>query len=197
MIFQLWRRKWGSTMALAYITYLKQVKQGLCCSRAEQKHLLTALEEEILDTFPDADHASLAQIEEQFGPPVLMAQELLQVLPDDAAANTAKKRMRKMCLMFSLGLLAVVLIAGGIIDGYVSERPEGLSAQAADSDFTFVSFDEGNGFDYRPDDAALAAGMKKGNAALAEAVNKAIDNISEDDRKTLMNEAITNQPAAQ
>ncbi len=90
-----------------------------------------------------------------------------------------------------------VALQSGIIDGYVSERPEGLSAQAADSDFTFVSFDEGNGFDYRPDDAALAAGMKKGNEALAEAVNKAIDNISEDDRKTLMNEAITNQPAAQ
>ena len=90
-----------------------------------------------------------------------------------------------------------VALQSGIIDGYVSERPEGLSAQAADSDFTFVSFDEGNGFDYRPDDAALAAGMKKGNTALAEAVNKAIDNISEDDRKTLMNEAIANQPAAQ
>ena len=97
-------------MALAYITYLKQVKRGLCCSRAEQKQLLTALEEEILDTFPDADHASLVQIEEQFGPPALMAQELLQALPDDAAANTAKKRMRKMCLTFSLGLLAIVLI---------------------------------------------------------------------------------------
>lgn len=102
-------------MALAYITYLKQVKRGLCCSKAEQKHLLTALKEEILDTFPDADHASLAQIEEQFGPPALMAQELLQALPDGAAANTAKKRMRKMCLMFSLGLLAVVLIASSII----------------------------------------------------------------------------------
>lgn len=101
-------------MAPAYVTYLKQVKRGLCCSRAEQKRLLTALKEEILDTFPDADHASLTQIEEEYGPPELMAQELQQVLPDNAAA-TAKKRLRKMGLIFSLGLLAVILIAGGII----------------------------------------------------------------------------------
>lgn len=104
-------------MAPAYIAYLKQVKRGLCCSRAEQKHLITALEQEILDTIPHADHASLTQIEEQFGPPALMAQELQQALPDNAAANTAKKQLRKICLIFSLGLLAVVLIAGSIIYG--------------------------------------------------------------------------------
>lgn len=90
-----------------------------------------------------------------------------------------------------------VALQSGIIDGYVSERPEGLSAQAASSDFTYISFAEGQGFEYRPDDAALAAGMKKGNTALAEAVNAAIDAISEDDRQTLMEEAIANQPVNQ
>ena len=104
-------------MAPAYVTYLKQVKWGLCCSRTEQKHLITALEQEILDAVPNADHASLTQIEEQFGPPEIMAQELQQALPDDAVANTAKKRLRKICLIFSLGLLAIVLIAGSIIYG--------------------------------------------------------------------------------
>ncbi len=115
MIFRLWIIKWGLAMAPAYVTYLKQVKQGLCCSRAEQKRLLTALEQEILDAFPDADNISLAQVEEQFGPPEMLAQELQQVLPGDVAANTAKKRLRKICLIFSLSLLVVVLIAGGII----------------------------------------------------------------------------------
>lgn len=114
MIVQPWRRKWGVAMPPAYVTYLKQVKQGLRCSRAERKRLLTALKEEILDTFPDADHAALAQIEEEYGPPEIMAQELQEVLPGGAAA-AEKKRRRKMRLMLLLGLLAAVLIAGGII----------------------------------------------------------------------------------
>lgn len=115
MILRPWRIKWGLIMAPAYVTYLKQVKQGLCCSQAEQKRLLTALEQEILDAFPDADNISLAQIEKQFGPPEMMAQELQQVLPGDAAANAAKKRLHRICLIFSLGLLIVVLIAGSLI----------------------------------------------------------------------------------
>lgn len=107
--------KWGLTMAPAYVTYLRQVKQGLCCSRTEQKRLIAALEQEILDTIPNADHAPLAEIEEQFGTYDVMAQELQQALPDNAAAQAAKKRLRRICLVFSLCLLAVVLIAGGII----------------------------------------------------------------------------------
>ncbi len=102
-------------MAPAYVTYLRRVKHGLCCSRTEQKHLITALEQEILDAFPDADSISPAQIEEQFGPPDAMAQELQQTLPDDTAAQTARRRLHRMCLFFSLCLFAVVLIAGGII----------------------------------------------------------------------------------
>lgn len=102
-------------MAPAYVTYLKQVKQGLCCSQAEQKRLLAALEQEILDAFPDASNISLEKIESQFGPPVMMAQELQQALPGDAAANAAKRRLRRICLIFSLGLLTVVLIAGSLI----------------------------------------------------------------------------------
>lgn len=102
-------------MAPAYVTYLKRVTQGLCCSRTEQKRLIAALEQEILDTIPNADRAPLTEIEEQFGPPDMMAQELQQTLPDDTAAQTAKKRLRRICLIFSLCLLAVVLIAGGII----------------------------------------------------------------------------------
>ena len=102
-------------MTPAYRTYLKQVKQALCCSRADQKRLLNGLEEEITETFPDADHVSMEQIVEQYGPPEDMAQELQQVLPSGSAADSAKKRLRKICLLFSLCLLAVILIAGGIV----------------------------------------------------------------------------------
>ena len=102
-------------MTSAYKTYLKQVKQVLCCSRADQKRLLNGLEQEITEAFPDADNVSMEQIVEQYGPPEDMAQELQQVLPDGSVADSAKKRLRKICLLFSICLLAVILIAGGII----------------------------------------------------------------------------------
>lgn len=87
-----------------------------------------------------------------------------------------------------------VALQSGAIDGYVSERPEGISASEALADFTYVIFDEGQGFEASDDDVAIAAGMKKGNTALADAVNAALSNISEDERLELMNQAIANQP---
>lgn len=102
-------------MTPAYRTYLKQVKQALCCSRADQKRLLNGLEQEITETFPDAVNVSMEQIVEQYGSPEDMAQELQQVLPSGSAADSAKKRLHKICLLFSLCLFAVILIAGGII----------------------------------------------------------------------------------
>lgn len=89
-----------------------------------------------------------------------------------------------------------VALESGIIDGYVSEKPEGLSASAANSNFAFVEFAEGQGFEYKPDDAALAVGLKKGSE-LAEPINAAIAKISVEDQQTLMDEAIANQPSAE
>ena len=102
-------------MTPAYRTYLKQVRQALCCSRADQKRLLNGLGQEITEAFPDADNVSMEQIVEQYGPPEDMAQELQQVLPSGSAADSAKKRLHKICLLFSLCLLAVILIAGGLV----------------------------------------------------------------------------------
>lgn len=102
-------------MTPAYKIYLKQVKQALCCTRADQKRLLNGLEQEITEAFPDALNVSMEQIVEQYGSPKDVAQELQQVLPDGSVADSAKKRLHKICLLFSLCLLAVILIAGGII----------------------------------------------------------------------------------
>lgn len=102
-------------MTPAYKAYLKQVKQAFCCSRADQKHLLNGLEQEITETFPDADNVSMEQILEQCGSPEDIAQELQQVLPSGSVADFTKKRLHKIYLFFSLCLIAVVLIASGII----------------------------------------------------------------------------------
>lgn len=54
-----------------------------------------------------------------------------------------------------------VALESGIIDGYVSERPEGISAAAANDAFVYVGFEVENGFEYEINDAAIAMGIAK------------------------------------
>lgn len=89
-----------------------------------------------------------------------------------------------------------VALQSGAIDGYVSERPEGISASAAMNGITFVGFEEGKGFEYEKDDVAVAPAMKKGSTKLLKAVNEALGKISEEERQELMTEMIEIQPAA-
>ncbi len=84
-------------------------------------------------------------------------------------------------------------LQSGIIDGYVSERPEGISASSANSNFTFVEFEEG--FQTSDDDTAIAVGLKKGSD-LTEKINEILSGISEEERQQIMDDAILNQPAA-
>ena len=89
-----------------------------------------------------------------------------------------------------------VALDSGIIDGYVSERPEGISAAAANPNFTYVGFEVENGFQYEINDAAIAMGIKKDSALTAE-VNKILAGISQEERDSLMADAIAQQPAAE
>ncbi|MCP1161126.1 transporter substrate-binding domain-containing protein [Bacillus infantis] len=87
-----------------------------------------------------------------------------------------------------------VALESGIIDGYVSERPEAVSASAANDNFAMVDFEEG--FETSEDDTAIAVGLEKGSE-LTEQINEILKGISEEERTTIMDEAIQNQPAAQ
>lgn len=87
-----------------------------------------------------------------------------------------------------------VALESGVIDGYVSERPEGVSAQSANSNFKLIEFKEG--FTTSDDDTAIAVGLAKGSE-LTEKINEILAGISEDDRKAIMDNAIINQPAAE
>ena len=88
----------------------------------------------------------------------------------------------------------IVALRSGKIDGYVSERPGALSAVAANDDLTFVAFEEGKGFETSVDDTSISVGVKKGNTELLEKVNDALSKISEEERQSIMEEAVVNQP---
>jgi putative lysine transport system substrate-binding protein len=86
-----------------------------------------------------------------------------------------------------------VALESGMIDGYVSERPEGVSASAANENYVMVEFEEG--FKTSADDTAIAVGLKKGSD-LTDKINKTLAGISEEERTNIMDTAIKNQPAA-
>jgi len=87
-----------------------------------------------------------------------------------------------------------VALESGMIDGYVSERPEGISASAANENFAMVEFTEG--FETSEDDTAIAVGLEKGSD-LTDKINEALAEISDEERQEIMDNAIKNQPAAQ
>lgn len=87
-----------------------------------------------------------------------------------------------------------VALQSGKIDGYVSERPEGISASSANDAFVMVEFTEG--FKTKVEDSAIAVGVKQGSD-LTEGINKALAEISDDERQEIMDKAIKDQPAAE
>ncbi|MGB4304619.1 MAG: transporter substrate-binding domain-containing protein [Syntrophomonadaceae bacterium] len=89
-----------------------------------------------------------------------------------------------------------VALESGIIDGYVSERPEGVSASTANPNFVMVEFAPGQGFEASDDDVAIAVGLKKGNPD-REKINEILAGISEEERLELMDQAIANQPSSE
>ncbi|MDD2372432.1 MAG: transporter substrate-binding domain-containing protein [Syntrophomonadaceae bacterium] len=89
-----------------------------------------------------------------------------------------------------------VALESGIIDGYISEKPEAISATTANAKFGMAEFAKGQGFKYTPDDVAIAVGLKKGNTELAEKINKILAGLSQEERVEIMNQAVLNQPAA-
>ncbi|MER1958434.1 MAG: transporter substrate-binding domain-containing protein [Solibacillus sp.] len=87
-----------------------------------------------------------------------------------------------------------VQLQSGAIDAYVSERPEGVSAEMALKNIKYI-VPEPN-FEADPSTTAIAVGLKKGSD-LTEKINKVLAEISEEARQKLMEDAIANQPAAQ
>lgn len=86
-----------------------------------------------------------------------------------------------------------VALESGMIDGYVSEHPEGVSAEAANEKYKMVEFKEK--FKTSDEDTAIAVGLVKGSE-LTKKINEILAGISDEERKTIMDNAIKNQPVA-
>ncbi|HZK58168.1 MAG TPA: transporter substrate-binding domain-containing protein [Clostridia bacterium] len=88
-----------------------------------------------------------------------------------------------------------VAVETGILDGYISERPEAVSAVSANKNFAMVEFKDG--FETSDDDTAIAVGVRKGDDELREKINEVLAGFTEKDFSSIMDTAIRNQPAEQ
>lgn len=88
-----------------------------------------------------------------------------------------------------------VALSSGVIDGYVSERPEGVTAANVNPKLTMVEFSEEDGFQTNPEDVQVAVGLRK-NDPLLEQINGILAEIPQDERNEIMDNAVANQPSA-
>lgn len=89
-----------------------------------------------------------------------------------------------------------VALEAGRIDAYITEYPEAVSATNAIDALTYIvpepSFEVPEGVA-----AHLAIGGRPDDTELIEQVNEVLAGISDEERQTLMDEAIANQPSEQ
>lgn len=86
-------------------------------------------------------------------------------------------------------------LTSGMIDGYISERPEGVTATSVNKDLKMLELPDENGFQTKPEDVQIAVGMRKGDPDIQK-VNKILGSISNKERTTIMDQAIKDQPAS-
>lgn len=85
-------------------------------------------------------------------------------------------------------------LSSNVIDGYISERPEAMSATTANDNFKMIAFEDGKGFKTSESDTALSIGLRKDDTTTLSQVNQVLAGISEDERLKLMDEMTKAQP---
>ncbi|MBR2066988.1 MAG: transporter substrate-binding domain-containing protein [Solobacterium sp.] len=92
---------------------------------------------------------------------------------------------------------AIQALQGGAVDAVTSELPVAVGVCAANPDLTYVQFEDGKGFSGSEQDASVSIAVNKGNTELLNALQTALDGISDEERQTLMLEATDRQPAGE
>lgn len=90
----------------------------------------------------------------------------------------------------------IVALSSGKIDAYVSELPGAKSAKVSNPDLSYVQFGDGEGFKCDPSDSSIAVGIRKGSDLNAE-INKILATISADERNSIMDSALADQPVGE
>ena len=85
-------------------------------------------------------------------------------------------------------------LTSGVADAITAELPVAVGIVAANPELTYVSFEEGHGFNV---DTSVSIGVRKDDEDFLNKVQAALDTISEETRLQLMIEATKRQPAVE
>lgn len=88
----------------------------------------------------------------------------------------------------------IVALSSGKVDVVTTDKPTAMVAAYSNKDLVVLDFAGGKGFDASDEDVNLGIAVKKGNTDLKDKLNKALSEISEEEREKIMQDAIKNQP---
>ena len=89
----------------------------------------------------------------------------------------------------------LMALESGDVDIVVTDQPTGLAALEAYDDFVMLDFAGTAGdFEVSAEEINIGISVQKGNTELLEAINAVLATMTEDDYKTMMQEAIAVQP---
>jgi len=88
----------------------------------------------------------------------------------------------------------ITAINQGTYDLTILELPVAQAVVETNPELTYIVFEDGLGFDVSYEDSAVAIALRQGELELLNAINAILANLSEEERETLMQEAITRQP---
>ncbi len=84
-------------------------------------------------------------------------------------------------------------VRSNVSDGFVAELPIAISATNTNSDLTYISFTEGNGFTVLEEDVSVSIAFRKSDIALRDEVNRILATISLETRNQWMLDALDRQ----
>ena len=91
----------------------------------------------------------------------------------------------------------LVALDAGTVDVVVTDRPTGSAALSAYNGFKMLDFFGTDGdYEVSDEDINIGISVQKGNAAVLNAINAVLGNMTTDDYDALMNDAIAVQPLA-
>lgn len=88
----------------------------------------------------------------------------------------------------------VVALTSGKVNVIAVDKPTAMAAVYSNPDLVMLNFEGDNGFKASDEDVNIGIAIKKGNKELTDKINKALSEISEEERNQMMEEAIKNQP---
>lgn len=90
----------------------------------------------------------------------------------------------------------IVALNSGKVNVVTTDKPTAMAAAYSNKDLVVLDFKDGQGFKASDEDVNMGIAIKKGNKELADKINSALSEISEEEREKMMQEAIKYQPLA-